>query len=154
MAERKKRTSKTKSMTQAAKAPDQAKYEAMFLFPPPGTFAALGGREGIARLVDGLYDRIETDPVLRPAFSREGALWAVEEPGTVRRWDTSTGQPVSSAFLSDLETLWSFSSDARSRGPRPRSNGISASSCARHLATASLVSAGNSDRSFTSTEIA
>src|SRR2546421_10040966 len=36
MAERKKRTSKTKTMTQAAKAPDQAKYEAMFLFPPPG----------------------------------------------------------------------------------------------------------------------
>jgi truncated hemoglobin YjbI/ankyrin repeat protein len=41
------------------------------LFPPAGTFEALGGREAVARLVDGLYDRIETDPVLRPAFNRD-----------------------------------------------------------------------------------
>jgi truncated hemoglobin YjbI/ankyrin repeat protein len=41
------------------------------LFPPAGTFEALGGREAVARLVDGLYDRIETDPVLRPAFGRD-----------------------------------------------------------------------------------
>ncbi|MCW3100780.1 MAG: globin [Chthonomonadaceae bacterium] len=41
------------------------------LFPPPGTFEALGGREAVARLVDRLYDRFETDPVLRPAFSRD-----------------------------------------------------------------------------------
>jgi truncated hemoglobin YjbI/ankyrin repeat protein len=39
------------------------------LFPPDGTFAALGGQEAVARLVDGLYDRIETDAVLRPAFN-------------------------------------------------------------------------------------
>jgi ankyrin repeat protein/truncated hemoglobin YjbI len=39
------------------------------LFPPKGTFEALGGREAIAKLVDGLYDRIETDTLLRPAFS-------------------------------------------------------------------------------------
>jgi len=41
------------------------------LFPPPGTFEALGGREAVARLVDKLYDRFEADPVLRPAFSRD-----------------------------------------------------------------------------------
>jgi truncated hemoglobin YjbI/ankyrin repeat protein len=41
------------------------------LFPPLGTFEALGGRLAIARLVDGLYDRIETDTVLRPAFNRD-----------------------------------------------------------------------------------
>ena len=41
------------------------------LFPPAGTFAAIGGREAVARLVDGLYDRIEADPVLRPAFNRD-----------------------------------------------------------------------------------
>ncbi len=41
------------------------------LFPPSGTYEALGGREAIARLVDRLYDRFETDPVLRPAFSRD-----------------------------------------------------------------------------------
>ncbi len=41
------------------------------LFPPAHTFAALGGREAVTRLVDGLYDRIERDAVLRPAFSRD-----------------------------------------------------------------------------------
>jgi hemoglobin len=41
------------------------------LFPPTGTFEALGGREAVGRLVDGLYDRIEADPVLRPAFNRD-----------------------------------------------------------------------------------
>jgi truncated hemoglobin YjbI/ankyrin repeat protein len=41
------------------------------LFPPAGTFEALGGREAVARLVDGLYDRIETDAVLRPVFNRD-----------------------------------------------------------------------------------
>lgn len=41
------------------------------LFPPAGTFEALGGREAVGRLVDGLYDRIEGDPVLRPAFNRD-----------------------------------------------------------------------------------
>lgn len=41
------------------------------LYPPPGTFAALGGREGVARLVHGLYDRIEADPLLRSAFNRD-----------------------------------------------------------------------------------
>src|SRR5690348_14965527 len=40
-------------------------------FPPAGTFEALGGREAVARLVDGLYDRIETDTLLRPAFNRD-----------------------------------------------------------------------------------
>jgi uncharacterized protein len=41
------------------------------LFPPAGTFDALGGRAAVARLIDGLYDRIEADSVLRPAFSED-----------------------------------------------------------------------------------
>ena len=41
------------------------------LFPPPGTFEVIGGRVAIARLVDGLYDRIENDTLLRPAFNRD-----------------------------------------------------------------------------------
>lgn len=41
------------------------------LIPPQGTFADLGGRVVVARLVDGLYDRIEADTVLRPAFNRD-----------------------------------------------------------------------------------
>ncbi|HMN28536.1 MAG TPA: ankyrin repeat domain-containing protein, partial [Caldilineaceae bacterium] len=36
-----------------------------------GMFEALGGRVAIAKLVDGLYDRLETDRVLRPAFIRD-----------------------------------------------------------------------------------
>lgn len=41
------------------------------LSPPPDIFDALGGREAIAQLVDGLYDRIESDSLLRPAFNRD-----------------------------------------------------------------------------------
>lgn len=41
------------------------------LFPPARTFEALGGQAAVAKLVDGLYDRIETDTVLRPAFNRD-----------------------------------------------------------------------------------
>ena len=41
------------------------------LFPPPGTFEAIGGRVAIARLVDGLYNRIENDTFLRPAFNHD-----------------------------------------------------------------------------------
>ena len=48
--------------------PDGAR---MPLFPPAGIFATIGGRAAVARLVDGLYDRIETDAVLRPAFNRD-----------------------------------------------------------------------------------
>ncbi|MCC2669376.1 MAG: Bacterial-like globin [Armatimonadetes bacterium] len=41
------------------------------LTPPPGTFDLLGGREAVALVVDGLYDRIERDRLLRPAFVRD-----------------------------------------------------------------------------------
>lgn len=41
------------------------------LSPPPETFNTLGGRAAIARLIDGLYDRIETDAFLRPAFNHD-----------------------------------------------------------------------------------
>jgi hemoglobin len=34
-------------------------------------FEAIGGREAVAKLVDKLYDRIETDRILRPAFNRD-----------------------------------------------------------------------------------
>jgi len=41
---------------------------AAFLFPPAGTLEVFGGRDTVAKIVDGLYDRFETDPILRPAF--------------------------------------------------------------------------------------
>ncbi len=50
---------------------DGAGLGSTLLFPPPETFDAIGGRAAIARLVDGLYDRIENDAILRPAFNRD-----------------------------------------------------------------------------------
>jgi len=41
------------------------------LFPPADTFKAIGGRAAIAKLVDGLYDQIERDALLRSAFNRD-----------------------------------------------------------------------------------
>src|SRR5579859_476510 len=38
------------------------------LFPHEGMFEAIGGTAAVASLVDGLYDRIEADALLRPAF--------------------------------------------------------------------------------------
>jgi ankyrin repeat protein/truncated hemoglobin YjbI len=40
------------------------------LLPLPEMFDAVGGQSGVERLVENLYSRFETDPVLRPAFSR------------------------------------------------------------------------------------
>ena len=41
------------------------------LFPQAGMFEKIGGREAVARLVDGLYDSIERDSILRQAFNRD-----------------------------------------------------------------------------------
>ncbi|MBL8800337.1 MAG: WD40 repeat domain-containing protein [Planctomycetia bacterium] len=47
------------------------------------------------------------------AFAKDGTLWSVEEPGVLRQWHTSTGQRLRQHVLSDLETLWVFSHEAR-----------------------------------------
>jgi WD40 repeat protein len=58
--------------------------------------------------------RFHTDgDLLALAFTSPELLWSVEEPGVLRRWNMATGQALGSAFLSDLETLWSFSANAR-----------------------------------------
>ena len=46
------------------------------------------------------------------AFAPDGSLWSLEEPGVLRHW-TAAGKPVETHALSDLETLWAFSRDAR-----------------------------------------
>src|SRR5579859_6245642 len=57
--------------------------------------------------------RFHTDgDLLALAFTTPEILWSVEEPGVLRQWNVASGQPLGSAFLSDLETLWSFSTDA------------------------------------------
>jgi WD40 repeat protein len=46
------------------------------------------------------------------AFAPDGSLWSLEEPGVLRHW-TPAGKPIETHALSDLETLWAFSRDAR-----------------------------------------
>lgn len=46
-------------------------------------------------------------------FAPDGTLWSVEEPGVLRHWNAESGQQLGSQSLSDLETLWCFSGDAR-----------------------------------------
>ena len=47
------------------------------------------------------------------AFAADGSLWSIEETGIVRQWNAPSGQQLDWQWLSDLETLWVFSSDAR-----------------------------------------
>jgi WD40 repeat protein len=46
-------------------------------------------------------------------FSADGNLWSIEDPGILRQWNALTGQQLGWTFLSDLETLWVLSGDAR-----------------------------------------
>jgi WD40 repeat protein len=75
-------------------------------FPAPGLLPQ------VARVFGDL--RFHTDgDLLALAFTSPEILWSVEEPGVLRQWNVTTGQPLGSAFLSDLETLWVFSGDGR-----------------------------------------
>src|SRR4051812_30372263 len=47
------------------------------------------------------------------AFAPDGTLWSVEDPGIVRHWQIAAGKQTEWHRLSDLETLWCFSRDAR-----------------------------------------
>jgi WD40 repeat protein len=58
--------------------------------------------------------RFHTDgDLLALAFVADGSLYSLEEPGVLRHWNPETGQQRDWQFLSDLETLWAFSPDAR-----------------------------------------
>jgi WD40 repeat protein len=46
-------------------------------------------------------------------FAPDGTLWSVEEPGVLRHWNSESGQQLGWHSLSDLDTLWCFSGDAR-----------------------------------------
>jgi WD40 repeat protein len=57
--------------------------------------------------------RFHTDGEVQAlAFAADGALWSIDEPGILRQWNRS-GQEQTYVFLSDLETLWTFSNEAR-----------------------------------------
>lgn len=58
--------------------------------------------------------RFHTDGELAAlVFESDEALWSIEDTGYLRRWNAGTGQLLRSAYLSDVETLWSFSGDGR-----------------------------------------
>jgi WD40 repeat protein len=46
------------------------------------------------------------------AFASDGSLWSVDESGVLRHW-SADGTTLTRHFLSDLETLWCFSPDAK-----------------------------------------
>lgn len=51
--------------------------------------------------------------LLALGFAPDGSLWSVEEPGVLRHWNAGKGEQLAWTSLSDLETLWVFSRDAR-----------------------------------------
>lgn len=58
--------------------------------------------------------KLQTDgDVLAIAFSKDALLHSVEEHGILRRWNPESGQQLAWHSVSDLETLWAFSADAR-----------------------------------------
>jgi WD40 repeat protein len=50
--------------------------------------------------------------LLALAFAADGCLWSVEEPGALRRWNTTTRQQTAFHVLDELATTWAFSSGA------------------------------------------
>lgn len=46
------------------------------------------------------------------SFSADGTIWSIDEAGLLRQW-SADGKALARLFLSDLETLWSFSPGAK-----------------------------------------
>jgi hypothetical protein len=62
-------------------------------------FTRIGGRVAVEMLVDGLYDRIETDPSLRPLFSRGVSGERGVQKRFFREWLGGQGDCSSGAYL-------------------------------------------------------
>jgi WD40 repeat protein len=57
--------------------------------------------------------RFHTDgDIAAVAFAADGSLWSIDETGILRHW-SADGKQLARLFLSDLETLWCFSPNAR-----------------------------------------
>jgi WD40 repeat protein len=79
---------------------------------PPSSENPVGARLAVKRTFG--EPRFHTDgELLALAFAPDGTVWSVEDPGELRQWNPRTGQPIQKHMLSDLETLWVFSRDAR-----------------------------------------
>jgi WD40 repeat protein len=58
--------------------------------------------------------QLHTDgDVLQIAFGKDGWLYSIEEHGILRKWNPISGQQLDWSSLSDMESLWAFSRDAR-----------------------------------------
>src|SRR5437667_11067482 len=79
---------------------------------PQEAGAAAGSRSVVQRVFGEPRFHTAGD-LLDLTFAPEGAVWSIDEPGLLRQWDPSTGQDVQQYVVSDLETLWVFSGDAR-----------------------------------------
>jgi WD40 repeat protein len=79
---------------------------------PPTSKPRISSWSGVLRVFG--EPRFHTDgDLLALAFGADDSLWSVEEPGILRQWDTERGQQLRQFALSDLETLWTFSSQAQ-----------------------------------------
>ncbi|MCY3773879.1 MAG: hypothetical protein OXG98_17875, partial [Gemmatimonadetes bacterium] len=56
------------------------------LRPDPTLFERIGGRSVVARVIDGLYDRIEEDTELRPMFTRTLAPERMKQKAFMEEW--------------------------------------------------------------------
>src|SRR5689334_2901800 len=75
--------------------------------PPPGAVSAAILRVFGAR-------PFHTDgEVLAIAYTDDGALWSVEEPGVLRRWDPARREQTFWHDLGEPATLWAFDAGAR-----------------------------------------
>jgi WD40 repeat protein len=66
----------------------------------------------VARVFDDRPFRADGD-LLALAFTADGTLWSVEDPGLLRRWDMAGSRQLEWNFLSELENLWVFNRDGR-----------------------------------------
>jgi len=82
---------------------------------PATTQSPSDARLGALPLVHKVFGepRFHTDgDVAAVAFAKDGTLWSIDDTGLLQHWDAN-GKVLGRHFLSDLETLWAFSPDAR-----------------------------------------
>jgi WD40 repeat protein len=72
-----------------------------------------GGAPSAVRRVYGARPFHTDGDLLALAFAADGALWSVEEPGALRRWDVAARQQTGAHFLDEPATLWAFGPGAR-----------------------------------------
>ena len=60
------------------------------IHPAPDLYQRIGGGEVVGRIVDGLYDRIETDPELRPLFVHDLQQERINQRAFFGKWMGST----------------------------------------------------------------